>query len=75
MRRAFGVGSNQETGLALGVAGVNPGQTLPETPFEAMFSLAVRFLDGTSHREFRFVLFSGNTTTKGGASSLDWREV
>jgi hypothetical protein len=25
MRRAFGVGSNQETGLALGVAGVNPG--------------------------------------------------
>ena len=50
MRRAFGVGSNQETGLALGVAGVNPGQTLPETPFEAMFSLAVRFLDGTSHR-------------------------
>jgi hypothetical protein len=48
MRRAFGVGSNQETGLALGVAGVNPGPA--QLPFEAMFSLAVRFLDGTSHR-------------------------
>ena len=25
MRRVFGEGSNQETGLALGVEGVNPG--------------------------------------------------